>query len=475
VNSAGTYSVTVTDLHGCTAFSAPVTTTIIPLPEAPGSVSTSWITPTSFDLSWAYTAGVVPVNYTVEVSTNSSFIGGGIAGSPFTVIYPVTSLSLSGLPENTEYFFRIKANSVSCPSAYSAGSVSTLCAPSMAPFTEDFETPSFVPACWANVAVYGSGLWSRSTAASANGYGHASALANFYDQASGTYELKTKPFNISGLTTPTLKFNYAYATYVVENDELDVYYSTNFGATWTALLLMPGGPNGVLNTGGASEYTYVPTASQWCTQSIELPAGTNMVKFTAISAFGNNLYLDNISVANTAAEFSTVQNITVAGSEHYEATNAIDVAGGGSYFTVPSGASATFVAGTRISFLPGTTVQSGGYMLGHIATDPVCSNTSPTGPAILNGYQSHDTQGSVNFTLYPNPTSGNFTIVQKGDKQSGTVHVEIYSMRGEKLVSDSMIGEKMHDFNLEGFPAGLYFVKIIAEDYTETIKLVKTR
>jgi hypothetical protein len=48
-------------------------------------------------------------------------------------------------------------------------------------------------------------------------------------------------------------------------------------------------------------------------------------------------------------------------------------------------------------------------------------------------------------------------------------------MRGERVFKAEMTGEKQHEFNTADIPTGLYFVKIVADNYTETIKLVKTR
>jgi hypothetical protein len=53
--------------------------------------------------------------------------------------------------------------------------------------------------------------------------------------------------------------------------------------------------------------------------------------------------------------------------------------------------------------------------------------------------------------------------------------VEVYSLRGERILSAEMIGERMQEFMMQDAPSGLYFVKIIGVDYTETIKLVKTK
>ncbi len=473
VSTGETFSVTVTDAFGCAA-SASVTTTVNGVPYVPGSPVVTNILPNSFDLSWTYTGGPLPTTYSIDVATDNMFVN-LVNGMPFVVNSPNLSTTITGLSGGTTYFYRITAKIICSSDPTTTKTVTTpICVPTVAPFIEDFETGGFPPACWTNPAVTGSFVWAGTTAASAFGSGTASAFANFFNQSSGTYELKTMPFDISGLATPTLKFNYAYATYVVEIDELDVYYSTNYGETWLPLLLMPGGPGGILSTAPATEGSFVPTASQWCTQSLALPAGTNLIKFTAISAYGNNLFLDNITVSDPAAEFVTLQDITVAGTSLYAATNSITVAGGPSYFTVLSGGSVTMVAGQKISFQPGTTVNSGGYLHGYISTDTYCN--MPSTPATIAGHDEKPyTLDNANFTLYPNPTSGNFTIVQKADKLFGNVSVEIYSMRGEKVMTDRMVGEQSHEFNIAEIPAGLYFVKITAEGYTETIKLVRTR
>jgi hypothetical protein len=48
-------------------------------------------------------------------------------------------------------------------------------------------------------------------------------------------------------------------------------------------------------------------------------------------------------------------------------------------------------------------------------------------------------------------------------------------MNGGKVLSENLIGEQKHEFLFSDMPAGIYFVKLVAEDYTETLKLVKTR
>ncbi|MBP6871540.1 MAG: hypothetical protein KBC43_06010 [Bacteroidales bacterium] len=140
----------------------------------------------------------------------------------------------------------------------------------------------------------GSGSWARTTSASGYGSGTASALAPFYSISGTTpFELISPEFNAAGAV---VSFDHAYATYVDEVDQLIILYSIDGGQNYNSLVTLAGGLTGPLNTGGATEDPFVPTSAQWASKSYALPAGTNKVKFQAISAYGNNLFLDNIFI-----------------------------------------------------------------------------------------------------------------------------------------------------------------------------------
>lgn len=192
------------------------------------------------------------------------------------------------------------------------------------------------------------------------------------------------------------------------------------------------------------------------------------------TAYGADIPFNTLS---TIPEFTTLQNITVTNYTCFEANNTITVAGEGTYFIVSATGNAVFIAGEKISFMPGTTVMSGGYILGTIRPNgPWCDAKSALVQSTAGGPEESMYRIEQEFfSLYPNPTSGNFTLVQKGDKAYGTVKVEVYSMSGDKMMTELMIGKKKHEFTFSDVPVGLYFVKIIADDYVETIKLVKIR
>ena len=100
---------------------------------------------------------------------------------------------------------------------------------------------------------------------------------------------------------------------------------------------------------------------------------------------------------------------------------------------------------------------------------------TPSAPIHITGEQPVETTMATNsFSIYPNPTSGNFTLVQKGNTVYENVEVKIFTMKGNRLLAERMTGERSHEFSLADFPLGLYFVRIVAENYAETIKLVKT-
>lgn len=158
---------------------------------------------------------------------------------------------------------------------------------------QDFDNVKFPPAGWSvNTSGY---PWVRTTYCNAYGPGYACAVCDFYDVASGTFDL------ISPVFTPTtagdsVSFDHAYTCASSENDNMSVFYSTNGGSTWTLLINLPGGSSGPLTTAPPTMKLFIPTSSQWATKHYALPVGTNAVKFSGYTSFGNNLYLDNIRV-----------------------------------------------------------------------------------------------------------------------------------------------------------------------------------
>jgi hypothetical protein len=240
----------------------------------------------------------------------------------------------------------------------------------------------------------------------------------------------------------------------------------------------PTGNDGSINitaTGGTTAYGYLWSNSATTEDLTGLAPGNYSITVTDANNCTKTGSWNIGQVSAVCANISVAGNITTAVCNN--ATNNITVAGGGTYYSVmsPDG-DATFIAGVNINFKEGTTVQPGGKMHGYISTGGYCGAKAPSIASVAAGAEETPVwmEGS-SFTLFPNPTTGNFVLMQKGDKAYGIVNVEVYSMRGEKVLKAVMIGERQHEFNLSGLPSGLYFVKVIGDGYVETIKLVLTR
>jgi hypothetical protein len=186
------------------------------------------------------------------------------------------------------------------------------------------------------------------------------------------------------------------------------------------------------------------------------------------------------------APILAIGTTTVTGTTCYNATQTITVAGSGNTFLVKNGGSATFIAGSKILYKAGTTVLSGGYMLGKITTNGTyCGAKSleivaaGTGDDQRNEHQDStatlpEKEGSGAFRLYPNPTPGNFTLELTTDISASTpVTVEIIGMHGERLMQSEFAGVRRHEMSLSGLPSGIYYVRVFHETFLGVGKIIR--
>ena len=163
--------------------------------------------------------------------------------------------------------------------------------------------------------------WGIVSTASGYGVGIKSARMDFYDISVGSEQMNTLQFTAS-TSGYMLVMDEAYASYGNVDDQLQINYSTDGGSTWNQLILLDGGDSGPLNTGGdVTSSVFVPAANQWQTLVYSLPVGTNMIQFNGISAYGNNLYLDNIQVVQACSGTPVAGSATSATSSTCPFTN----------------------------------------------------------------------------------------------------------------------------------------------------------
>lgn len=122
-------------------------------PNPPTNLGSSAIKSTSFTLSWTAPVpnGVTVTGYTIQMSTN----GGSTWTNKTTATAAATSKSVTGLAQNTNYQFRVIANSANDPSVPSATlAVTTLQAPTVPNITSFTVTPTkgFYDVVWTQPA-----------------------------------------------------------------------------------------------------------------------------------------------------------------------------------------------------------------------------------------------------------------------------------------------------------------------------------
>lgn len=143
------------------------------------------------------------------------------------------------------------------------------------------------------------------------GFGASSRSLNFryFNIQSGVMNFIMQKVDLG--TNSNLTFSHAYRQYVAENDALDVFISTDCGSTWTSVFSAAGT---TLSTLSPSTAQFIPgAASDWRSNNIDLNAFNNtddvIIRFQGTSAYGNNLWLDDIGI-NTTLSNDEVDGLT---------------------------------------------------------------------------------------------------------------------------------------------------------------------
>ncbi len=125
--------------------------------------------------------------------------------------------------------------------------------------------------------------------------------------------LYSAPMNLSSLSIVKMAFAMAHCQFQSENDQLEVQVSTDCGSSWNSLYTKSGS---ALATAPSSNNAFVPTSSQWRNELVNLAtvAGQSkvLIRFKATSAYGNNIYIDNVYIATDAGISELDQNNNVS-------------------------------------------------------------------------------------------------------------------------------------------------------------------
>ncbi|MDX1903263.1 MAG: choice-of-anchor J domain-containing protein, partial [Thermonemataceae bacterium] len=193
------------------------------------------------------------------------------------------------------------------------------------PYIESFDGNTFPPKNWQINQVGGQdcATWTqRTNITGADASFTSAAFMNHYSYDPGSNqqdELISPIIDISTATgTTQLLFDVAYRRYDnTTNERLQVFISTDCGATWVATAIYDKS-GATLATLANSTADFAPTASgNWRNETIDIStyAGQKVkFKFVSTNQFGNGLYVDNIRVIDS----NPIVSFVAAATSHTE-------------------------------------------------------------------------------------------------------------------------------------------------------------
>ncbi|MCK9340094.1 MAG: GEVED domain-containing protein, partial [Bacteroidales bacterium] len=244
-------------------------------------------------------------SYNAKIST-VAIDPANTTGDIFDQIVNDTTLTINGLTPNTTYYCYLQSNCGTIE--WLEGSFTTPCeALTTFPFTEDFTSTTFPPACWMQERTafgntgsfygtdYPNGAWARSTITNGN---NSTPQAQLRDTRAGSKH---------NLVTTPLDMTYA-GGYIIS---MDVFRNTSSNPTEGILVLVSSSDtiDATTDTLGfiSRDYTVASTinggiigaetASGWYTYELPINrTGINYIIFEGNSQYGLSTYMDNISV-----------------------------------------------------------------------------------------------------------------------------------------------------------------------------------
>lgn len=269
----------------------------------------------SYLTSFSPKAGIVNAPFTLK---GNGFLGAtavkfqGTSAS-FTIVdqFTITAYLPPGAP-STGTISVEAGNTVTSSETYTK----TSCSPfANASFEEDL--PTWAPYNADNGTTFESlgGLGGFGTSSRCIG------IDNYGYNSPGTLDGIIAPdFCLSSVDALTLSFDVAYAYYsATVYETLYVFYALNGSGSY-ALLWSKSGAN--LATAGIQTSSFVPSSSQWRTETISLTSliGSNtsiQILIVQANGYGNNLFLDNIRMGSSPIVWSSLDTDTWSSSGNW--------------------------------------------------------------------------------------------------------------------------------------------------------------
>jgi hypothetical protein len=161
----------------------------------------------------------------------------------------------------------------------------------------------------------------------------------------------------------------------------------------------------------------------------------------------------------------------------FNAIETIIVAGDGKSFNVKPGGHADLIAGQNIIMHYGTSIEYSGTLHARISTNWCSKSMSllanfeeekPVQKHVLKPKATHSF-----LQVFPNPTTGQFTLELTEFDESSEITMEIYTMLGQLIFYEKLPVMPRSSFNLSDQQAGIYLLRIRKDSESAMIKLIK--
>jgi hypothetical protein len=246
--------------------------------------------------------------------------------------------------------------------------------------------------------------------------------------------------------------------------------------------------------GSAANPIYMQSSVAGTQATLSKSAGTvlgNYVYLKDMAATGGSTFnvYSSVNLGNNtgwnflAPTFMTFPDTTITPGPTvcYEATETITLGGDGKTFIVQNGGGVKLIAGFMVRLLPGTTVFSGGNMHAYITPYGFFCDTISTLPGAPPEVTMEvtDDQFPVSysndsfFRIYPNPSSGIFTLELKETGESSGIEIEISTLTGERIVKLNMHIGMIYQIDLADRQKGMYLIRLTHNNRTDIEKLIK--
>jgi hypothetical protein len=189
----------------------------------------------------------------------------------------------------------------------------------------------------------------------------------------------------------------------------------------------------------------------------------------------------HVNPSEIAVDLSVSDTTLVDGTTTcFNAENEITVAGS-STVTIENNATANFIAGTSVRFLPGFHAANGSVVHGWITTDGTfCDAAGGSSIVILPEMKSHDLNipnekqnilDEFQVKIVPNPNNGQFRITLSG-AQMNQSEVKVYNQLGKLVYSKKLFFQSDVEIAINNATPGLYLVKTTSGKNITTRKII---